>query len=221
MDSGAVGIGAAILLLVGGVYLIFRRDDLDSAPPTFKETPREIPAQPDRQEFGFDFDLWNNWDAQKTEPVINNLVPGGGNDSLDLINALNPIKALPRGIRNNNPGNIRYTATPWRGLANPASDGEFCIFVRPEYGIRAMAKILASYEKRGVDTLSEIISAWAPAVENNTQSYILFVSAKTGISPIDIVGRHRWPVLLAAIITQENGIQPYTMELIKSGVEMA
>ena len=49
---------------------------------------------------------------------------------------------LPRGIRNNNPGNIRHGAN-WQGL-NPKGrdiDSAFCVFTAPIYGIRALAKV--------------------------------------------------------------------------------
>lgn len=131
------------------------------------------------------------------------------------------VLALPRGIRNNNPGNIRYTGTQWKGLASPATDGAFCIFTDARYGIRAMAKILASYQSRGVDSLPEIISTWAPSSENDTQSYILSVSARSGLSPVGIVSREQWPQLIEAIIWHENGKQPYTMATIREGISWA
>lgn len=131
------------------------------------------------------------------------------------------VRDLPRGIRNNNPGNIRYTGTQWRGLADPPTDGAFCIFVDARYGIRAIARVLASYQSRGVDSLPEIISTWAPASENDTQAYILSVSARSGLSPVGIVSREQWPQLIEAMIWHENGIQPYMVETIKTGISWA
>ena len=55
---------------------------------------------------------------------------------------------LPRGIRNNNPGNIRHGAN-WLGL-NPNGrniDSAFCVFTAPVYGIRALAKVLVNYKR--------------------------------------------------------------------------
>ncbi len=54
----------------------------------------------------------------------------------------------PRGIRNNNPGNIRHGEN-WQGL-NPNSrsiDAAFCVFNTPVAGIRALAKVLINYKK--------------------------------------------------------------------------
>lgn len=131
------------------------------------------------------------------------------------------VKALPRGIRNNNPGNIEYNGTPWRGLASPPSDGRFCIFTDARFGIRAMARILATYQSRGVDSLPEIISTWAPESENDTQGYILSVAARSGLSPVGMVSRDDWPQLIEAMIWHENGQQPYSMDTIETGVSWA
>lgn len=48
----------------------------------------------------------------------------------------------PRGIRNNNPGNIRRSSDPWQGLAKEQIDREFFKFKSSVYGIRALARLL-------------------------------------------------------------------------------
>jgi hypothetical protein len=71
-----------------------------------------------------------------------------------------------RGIRNNNPGNIRYTGTPWQGLDEPKSDGQFCRFANPCWGIRAIARTLITYQdKHGLNSVYQMIARWAPPVE--------------------------------------------------------
>lgn len=78
-----------------------------------------------------------------------------------------------RGIRNNNPGNIRRTNDQWQGLAPHQEDPEFFTFITMAWGIRAMLVLLKNYRlKYGADTVSKIISRWAPSTENNTQAYI-------------------------------------------------
>ena len=70
-----------------------------------------------------------------------------------------------RGLRNNNPGNIRKSATAWQGLSPTQTDASFFQFISPEYGIRALATILGTYMKNyGLVTVSDIISRWAPPV---------------------------------------------------------
>ncbi|MSH34709.1 hypothetical protein GKF49_25355, partial [Escherichia coli] len=62
-----------------------------------------------------------------------------------------------RGIRNNNPGNLEYSKTnPWVGQTG--DDGRFAKFETPEHGIRALGRNLMSYQRQGIDTVSEIIN---------------------------------------------------------------
>lgn len=85
-------------------------------------------------------------------------------------------KELPRGIRNNNPLNIRI-GNVWLGEVAEPTDPEFEQFVHVRYGLRAAFVLLRRYIRHYKrDTLPQIISAWAPASENNTQRYIDVVS---------------------------------------------
>jgi hypothetical protein len=135
------------------------------------------------------------------------------------------VYTMTRGLRNSNPGNIRYDGTAWVGLANPPSDGTFCVFTDPTYGIRAMATILQNYVAvDGVpSTVTAIISRWAPSSENDTASYISDVDSQLGLTPgndaIDL-GVSLAP-LIAAIIQHENGINPYAANTIASGIALA
>lgn len=132
----------------------------------------------------------------------------------------------PRGIRNNNPGNIRHDQN-WQGL-NPKSrelDSAFCVFITPEYGIRALAKVLINYKKiHGLNTVRQIIGRYAPPNENQTQAYIQTVAGQIGVYPdtvIDIEKRGILAVFIKAVIRMENGIQPYSDEIIQKGIDMA
>ena len=74
---------------------------------------------------------------------------------------------LPRGVRNNNPGNIRK-GIPWDGLASEQDDSAFDQFISPQYGIRALAKLLLAYQDfHGLRTLERMCARWAPASDNN------------------------------------------------------
>lgn len=142
---------------------------------------------------------------------------------------------IPRGIRNNNPGNIRWSNDQWKGLIpkDQASDKSFCVFRTPEYGIRAMTRILRRYTqypgipnvgKPNIDTVREIISRWAPPNENNTEAYIQSVAKSVGVaanSPIDVFDSAIMLKLLKAIIAHENGQQPYTDAQILAGINLA
>lgn len=92
-------------------------------------------------------------------------------------------RIVPRGIRNNNPLNIRIGNT-WLGERNNPTDPEFEEFVSMEYGLRAAFLILRRYIRRyKKDTVPSIVSTWAPASENNTQRYIDVVCRRSGIGP--------------------------------------
>ena len=76
---------------------------------------------------------------------------------------------LPRGIRNNNPLNIRI-GNNWAGEKTPNTDGTFEQFVSMAYGIRAALIIIHNYMyKYKLTTIEKIISRWAPRFENKTR----------------------------------------------------
>lgn len=97
-------------------------------------------------------------------------------------------KKMARGCRNNNPLNIRYnTGNCWVGQTG--SDGQFCKFSSPKYGVRAAVKILQKYA--GNDSkvsILEIINKWAPRSDgNNTNAYIATVCKAMGMDPADTI----------------------------------
>ena len=91
----------------------------------------------------------------------------------------------PRGIRNNNPLNIRRSGDKWQGLKTLQEDREFFQFETIELGWRAAFVILCKtyYGKYKLRTIRGIVSRWAPAKENDTPAYIRHVSDYTGIGP--------------------------------------
>jgi hypothetical protein len=129
----------------------------------------------------------------------------------------------PRGIRNNNPGNIRYNGIDWRGLANPPSDGVFCVFIAPQYGIRALAKVIRNYHfYYGIRSIKGIVNRFAPGTENNTAAYIDHVCKITGFDEsiqLDLENDDIILALMRAIIIFENGQQPYTDDELKMGMK--
>lgn len=133
-------------------------------------------------------------------------------------------KSLPRGIRNNNPGNIEKTGDAWQGLADIQPDSRFFTFIDPVYGIRALAKIIRNYRDRyGLNTVQGIINRWAPPVENNTSAYVRAVAAKVGVAPTEPLAWDAGQLrrLVEAIIQHENGQQPYSMATIADGISRA
>ncbi len=134
------------------------------------------------------------------------------------------LRGQPRGILNNNPGNIRRTGIDWRGEVPDAekTDALFEQFTAPEWGIRAMAREILTSLRRGQTTIREIITEWAPPAENPTAAYIENVAARTGIdadTPLDAA--RDLPAVVGAIIVQENGFNPYPADLISQGIRLA
>lgn len=136
-------------------------------------------------------------------------------------------KIEPRGIRNNNPLNIRI-GNDWKGERPNAKDRSFEEFTSMEYGIRAGFIILRKYITgyngltQKFNTIEKMISRWAPAVENNTTAYISQVSKMTGIPAtlkISFAQRSFMVAIVDAMIFVECG-QHVDKQLIESAYDM-
>ena len=122
--------------------------------------------------------------------------------------------SIPRGIRNNNPLNIRRSKDKWKGMRALQSDAQFVQFESLEWGWRAAFYLLTRtyYHKYRLFTIRAIVTKWAPAIENNTKAYIANVSRLTGIDPDEPIGipsdqPARWIALGTAMAIQENGTE--------------
>ncbi|AIB06995.1 hypothetical protein PE3_042 [Escherichia phage PE3-1] len=126
-----------------------------------------------------------------------------------------------RGIRNNNPGNIRVSKDQWEGMTG--DDGAFVTFDSPESGVRALGKNLLSYGRQGYDSIEKIINRWAPPNENDTKAYIDSVVAATGIpatQSLDLSDPDTLSSLAQAISFHETGSR-YDPEVYQKGVARA
>lgn len=124
--------------------------------------------------------------------------------------------SAPLGVRNNNPLNIRYTGAGWVGEVG--ENAGFSVFDSAENGIRAAAKLMRNYRAMyGINTISGLIARWAPAIENDTESYINSVSEKTRISSDAVLSDDDYRAVLTAMIYHENGVQPYDETIINNG----
>ncbi len=145
----------------------------------------------------------------------------GASVAEEVIEQVVSVVSQPRGIRNNNPGNIERTGTKWRGMsADQSKDSRFVVFDYPEWGIRAIARVIKTYMGRGVNTVQGIINTWAPPSENDTAAYIAAVARKIGVTPYQPLDAGALPGLVAAIIFHENGQQPYSADQIARGIEL-
>lgn len=121
-------------------------------------------------------------------------------------------KLIPRGLRNNNPGNIRKGISQWQGMAIIQDDKAFVKFTTMANGIRAIYKTLRTYKARhNLDSVHGIISRWAPKIENDTDSYIRSVE-RGMINPSNVwENQADIDALVRGIIRHENGILVLSM----------
>lgn len=130
---------------------------------------------------------------------------------------------IPRGIRNNNPLNIRI-GNVWLGEVREPNDPDFEQFISMFYGVRAGFILIRRYIKHYKrTTIPAIISAWAPANENNTQRYIDNVSQLSGIpidAQLDFNDEERMVALVDAMIVQECG-RHVDREILQKGYRAA
>lgn len=90
-------------------------------------------------------------------------------------------KTLPRGLRNNNPLNIKKCSS-WIGERPVQRDKTFEEFIDIIFGLRAGFCLLNKYiNVAKCNTIEKIISRWAPSTENATQKYIDYVSKRIDI----------------------------------------
>ena len=124
----------------------------------------------------------------------------------------------PRGIRNNNPLNIRLSSDRWQGQRPPSprrgggGEAEFCQFESMEYGWRAAFVILCRtyYNKHKLRTIRALITRWAPPKENNTEAYIRRVTDRIGIGADKVLGSPQeqpaqWMMIAMAMAIVECG----------------
>lgn len=117
----------------------------------------------------------------------------------------------PRGIRNNNPGNIR-AGVGYDG-ENGVDDAGFATFDTPDHGIQALSTLLDAYStNHGLNTVGGIIGRYAPTNENDTNRYAATVSSQMGVTPdqqLDLTDPKQKKALMDGIINYENGQNPY------------
>ena len=132
----------------------------------------------------------------------------------------NKKKMLPRGLRNNNPLNIRRTANLWQGLSKEQNDPDFFQFESMAWGYRAAFVVLRTYRNRyGINTVERIVRRWAPEKDgNDTEYYIRKVTVLTGLERTQILDDQdprTMMNLVAAMSRVENGVPARQVEVCK------
>ena len=128
-------------------------------------------------------------------------------------------KQLPRGLRNNNPCNIRKSNDVFVGEIVPSQDEAFKQFSTMAYGYRATFVILYNYQHRyGLDTIAKMIRRFAPENENHTKAYIDTVAERSGVSSNGRITATNGDVMIpivAAMSAVENGVEGNIAEVEK------
>lgn len=135
------------------------------------------------------------------------------------------VRPQPLGLRLNNPGNLKEwhrDGSDWLGEHPRELNDKFEEFVAPEYGIRAMGRVLKNYEALyGLRTVNSIIGRYAPASENHTRAYADYVADRLGLAPDqEFSVAARLPEMVEAIIYFEQGQQPFSQEFINYGLSI-
>jgi hypothetical protein len=127
----------------------------------------------------------------------------------------------PRGVRNNNPLNIRHEpGTVWIGQAEEQTDPDFVQFRDPVFGVRAGAIILREYKLRdNIDTIAEAIHRWSAT---DQAAYTANVAADCHISPTALIDLEQYlPVMIPAMIKQECSGYEYPEMVITNGIALS
>ena len=131
--------------------------------------------------------------------------------------------ATSRGLRNNNPLNIRINKDVFIGEKIPSTDSAFKQFKDMAHGYRAAFVTLATYNDRGHNTIHKIISKWAPPNENNTNGYMDKVAKWSGIDMFKILhkkgNKEDYIAIVAAMSRVENGVVA-NLDEVRKGFEL-
>lgn len=132
-------------------------------------------------------------------------------------------KSAPRGIRNNNPGNLNYAGQAGATLEG-GEGGRFAVFESMQHGVAALYKQLQLYFKRGINTLSSIVKTYAPASDNNNvDAYISALTRATGKGANEVLDSGDTATiarLMKGIVDHENGKGYISSSDIMGGIQL-
>ncbi|EEP1124208.1 hypothetical protein HAZ64_002234 [Salmonella enterica] len=132
-------------------------------------------------------------------------------------------KSAPRGIRNNNPGNLNYAGQAGATMEG-GEGGRFAVFESMQHGVAALYKQLQLYFKRGINTLSSIVKTYAPASDNNNvDAYISALTKATGKGDNEVLDSGDTATiarLMKGIVDHENGKGYISSSDIMGGIQL-
>lgn len=129
-------------------------------------------------------------------------------------------KKMTRGMRNNNPFNLRTSNSKWIGKVG-VDDKGFVIFDSLTHGVRAgVINLTNGYFKKGL-SIKQIIAKYAPAEDNNDESaYVKNIVKMSDHFNADYVPVSAEDFLLVckAIVRVEQGFDAVSFDMINSYV---
>lgn len=138
-------------------------------------------------------------------------------------NSYDAYGTMPRGIRNNNPGNLNYAGQAGATLEG-GEGGRFAVFESMQHGVAALYKQLQLYFKRGINTLSSIVKTYAPASDNNNvDAYISALTKATGKGANEVLDSGDTATiarLMKGIVDHENGKGYISSSDIMGGIQL-
>ena len=129
---------------------------------------------------------------------------------------------MTRGLKNNNPLNIRKSKDVFLGENPQSTDVAFKQFTSVAYGYRAAFVTLGTYLSRGLNTIEKIVKTWAPPNENSTESYIQHVVTRSGVPRNKVLTNTSgkdYIAIVAAMSWSENGV-PAVMADVQAGFKL-
>lgn len=216
-DGGIIhaGTGASLQYFVNP-NLKDKQEEVQKKDNTEQETTKSTPTEPADAAADWVNEYIQKYSGMSGQAVIQDPTTG-------IYSSTTANYGDPRGFRNNNWLNIRISNNNWQGKRTDNTDGAFEQFETPELGIRAAARNIRTYGQRGLQTVKDIISTWAPISENNTASYIQNVASRMGVDPnqtLDLNDTDTMVKLISAMTISENG-RAGDESIIRRGVEMA
>lgn len=138
-------------------------------------------------------------------------------------NSYDAYGTMPRGIRNNNPGNLNYAGQAGATIEG-GEGGRFAVFESMQHGVAALYKQLQLYFKRGINTLSSIVKTYAPASDNNNvDAYISALTKATGKGANEVLDSGDTATiarLMKGIVDHENGKGYISSSDIMGGIQL-
>lgn len=129
----------------------------------------------------------------------------------------------PRGIRNNNPGNLNFAGQSG-AQKEEGPNGRFAVFKSMTAGVAALYRQIQLYASRGINTIAKIVNKYAPAADNNNVgAYIRALMGATGKDAneaLDTSDMQTMMALLRGIINHENGKGHVSDDQIFEGIQV-